>query len=168
MKTPADKARAAALSAEVKKIAWRQTKDGMVLSLELHPAEVPDALALAPLGTRYQMVLVELAEDGTPVSRPAARAPKTQVRSMLVATEAIDLAAAAGDRARVRSVLLAKDVRFQRWANAADEDEAAQYIRDECRIDSRREIAAQLSARQAFEALEARYREQTGLRAEAR
>lgn len=66
-------ARDNALSCEAKKHAYRQTQDGVVVSFVLHPQEVPDALAIAPLGTRYALVVVELNDDDTPKQQGAAR-----------------------------------------------------------------------------------------------
>jgi hypothetical protein len=162
----ADKAIAAALSAEVKKISYRQTAGGMVIGFELHPDEVPGPLATAPLGTRYRMVLVELADDDTPVihETPA----KSQVRKALMVSEAIDLETEKRRRARIRAVLYAKNPTFQEWAGAADEESAKEFICRACSISSRREIADSEEVYQAFLQFEAAYLEQTGQRAEAR
>jgi len=53
---------------EVKKHAYRQTQDGIVISFVVHPNDVSPALAAAPLGTRYGCALVEIRDDETPVS----------------------------------------------------------------------------------------------------
>lgn len=58
--------RSVALHCEVVKYAYRQSKDGIVLSLVIHPQSVPDALAVAPLGTRYQLAMVEIGDDELP------------------------------------------------------------------------------------------------------
>jgi hypothetical protein len=59
-------ARMVAMHCEVKKHGYRQTQDGVVVSFVLHPEEIPDNLATAPLGTRYTLALVELNDDDTP------------------------------------------------------------------------------------------------------
>src|SRR3990167_398371 len=64
--TIADIARERSMSAEVRKIAYRQTKEGMVVSLLLHPNDAPSALVNAPLGTRYIMGLCELDDNEEP------------------------------------------------------------------------------------------------------
>lgn len=51
---------------EVKKHALRQTQDGIVVAFVVHPNDVPPALQLAPLGTRYMLALVEIGEDEQP------------------------------------------------------------------------------------------------------
>ena len=64
-------ARKMAIDCEMLKIAYRQTKDGIVVSFLIHPQHVPDGLAVAALGTRYIVALVELGDDETP--RPPKR-----------------------------------------------------------------------------------------------
>jgi uncharacterized OB-fold protein len=59
-------ARSAAVHCEVKKYAYRQTKDGVVLSFVLHPQEIPADVASAAIGTRYVLALVELADNEKP------------------------------------------------------------------------------------------------------
>lgn len=53
-----------AVSVTAKKIAYRQSKDGMVISFVLHPQEVPDKLATDQIGTSYMLALVEI-DDAT-------------------------------------------------------------------------------------------------------
>lgn len=54
------------MSCEAKKHAFRQTQDGVVVSFVLHPQDVPSDLALAVLGTRYMLALVEIGDDEQP------------------------------------------------------------------------------------------------------
>jgi len=61
-------ARKCAVNFEARKIAYRQSKEGMVLSLVIHPNEMPDAVATAGLGQRYVVALVALSDDDTPLS----------------------------------------------------------------------------------------------------
>src|SRR5262245_7514571 len=56
--------RESAVHVTAKKIAYRQSKDGMVISFVLHPQEVPDKLATDPIGTSYMLALVEI-DDAT-------------------------------------------------------------------------------------------------------
>ena len=51
------------ITCEVLKSAWRQTKDGFVLSLVIHPQDVSSRLATAEIGTRFEMTLVEITDD---------------------------------------------------------------------------------------------------------
>jgi uncharacterized OB-fold protein len=59
-------ARLNATHCEAKKHAYRQTQDGVVVSFVLHPQDMPEGLATAPLGTRYVLAFVELNDDETP------------------------------------------------------------------------------------------------------
>jgi hypothetical protein len=50
-------------------MALKQNKDGYVLTMTVHPDEVPDALLRDYVGARYQVVMVRLADDDTPMDR---------------------------------------------------------------------------------------------------
>jgi hypothetical protein len=39
---------------EAIKVGFQQTKDGVKLAMVVHPNDLPDELALSPLGARYQ------------------------------------------------------------------------------------------------------------------
>lgn len=62
-------ARELAVNCEARKIAYRQSKDGVVISFLLHPNDVPNELAIADLGSRYIIALVEIGDDETPKQR---------------------------------------------------------------------------------------------------
>jgi hypothetical protein len=51
---------------EAKKIAYRQSRDGLVVSFVIHPNDMPDALAVAPLGQRYMLALAAIGDDEKP------------------------------------------------------------------------------------------------------
>lgn len=83
--TIADKARDAAIHCEMKKVAYRQSKDGIVISFVLHPQEVPAQLSTSHIGARYIAALVEIGDDEQPIhpaekesapARPDQIAPK--------------------------------------------------------------------------------------------
>jgi hypothetical protein len=57
---------------EAKKIAWRQTKDGLVLALAVHPDDMPKEMALSALNTRYMIAFSEIGDDEKPVTRTQA------------------------------------------------------------------------------------------------
>lgn len=69
--TPADLALDNAIHFEGVKHAYRQTKDGVVISFVVHPHDVPKGLADAPLGSRYIVALVQVGDDEQPVHQPA-------------------------------------------------------------------------------------------------
>ena len=70
--TPTD----AALHCEARKWSYRQTKEGVVISFLLHPNELPDGLALAPLGTRFMLAVCEIDDQEQP-AKPKEKAPKS-------------------------------------------------------------------------------------------
>lgn len=74
--TIADEARANALNFEAVKYAYRQSKDGIVVSFVVHPSDVPAGLATAPLGSRYIAVLVQVGDDEKPVKQSAEAQPE--------------------------------------------------------------------------------------------
>ena len=51
------------------KIALKQDKTGYVLTLNVHPDEVPVDLLRDFVGARYQVVMVRLSDDNTPMNR---------------------------------------------------------------------------------------------------
>ena len=52
--------REAAINAEVKLYAFRKTRDGTIISLVLHPNDMPDKLATADIGDTFVMALVPI------------------------------------------------------------------------------------------------------------
>ena len=54
---------------EAKKIALKQTKDGHVLNLAIHPDEIPEEILRDFVGARYMVVMVRLADTEIPMIR---------------------------------------------------------------------------------------------------
>jgi len=54
---------------EGKKVALKQTKDGIVMSLAIHPDDLPEELIRDFVGSRYMVVMVRLNDDETPMQR---------------------------------------------------------------------------------------------------
>lgn len=54
---------------EAVKVALKQDKTGYILTLCIHPDEVPDEVLRDFVGARYQVVMVRLKEDETPMNR---------------------------------------------------------------------------------------------------
>lgn len=54
---------------EAVKLALKQDKNGYVLTLLMHPDEVPEDILRDFVGARYQVVMVRLNEDQTPYPR---------------------------------------------------------------------------------------------------
>jgi hypothetical protein len=63
------------LNFEAVKIAMKQDKTGHILTLNIHPDEVPESLFRDFVGARYQVVMVRLGEDNKPMNREQQLAP---------------------------------------------------------------------------------------------
>lgn len=64
------------LQFECVKVALKQDRTGYVLTLNVHPDEIPDELMRDFVGSRYQVVMVRINDDETPVFYPDARVRK--------------------------------------------------------------------------------------------
>jgi len=53
------------------KIAMKQDRTGYILTLNVHPDEVPEALLRDFVGARYQVVMVRLNSEEQPINREA-------------------------------------------------------------------------------------------------
>jgi ABC-type hemin transport system substrate-binding protein len=54
---------------EARKIALKQTKEGHVLNLAIHPDEIPEEILRDFVGARYMVVMVRLADTESPMVR---------------------------------------------------------------------------------------------------
>lgn len=122
------------LQFESVKIAMKQDKEGYVLTLRVHPDEVPDALFRDFVGARYQTVMVRLTEDDKPMSRD-------EVLSR-------DLIRLAG--------IVCRESSFADWLFIQDlipqpsEQNAVEWLRAELDIQSRSELKENAKARSRF------------------
>lgn len=164
-----------AVHCEAKLHGFRRTQDGVVVSFVLHPAEVPRALALDPLGTRYMLAMAAIGDDERPVQNPAAQTPERPAAS--TPEQRGGGASLSGkeryrnssdmEKAVARAALLPKDERFRRWISKragfiCDEQDAAEYIRRECGIRSRAEIVTSDAAYRAFLQIETDFKIASG------
>jgi hypothetical protein len=142
-------ARANALHCEAKKHAYRQTQDGVVVSFVLHPQDIPDNLATAPLGTRYMIALVEVNDDETPkvqpISAPAIVADATASNGAR-AWRTLSLPQQAGIRCNEEAFhkflgeKIAPDADFDNCTPQAAIELAASIVRHHCIVQSRGDI----------------------------
>ncbi len=65
---------------EGRKIAMKQDRTGYVLTLSVHPDELPEMLVRDFVGARYQIVMVRLTDDDTPMIREQEYPSKDIVR----------------------------------------------------------------------------------------
>jgi hypothetical protein len=169
-----------AVHCEVRKIAYRQSKEGLVVSFVVHPDEMPASLATAPLGQRYMLALAAIGDDETPApilsegaAPPAVRAPSSDRANV---GKARYVAQSPEEQAVTRAALLPKDPKFREWlaehtgwlSGEMTEEDAAWSLRHECSATSRREIATDVEVYRRFIALETAYLASTGQMAEAR
>lgn len=54
---------------EGRKVALKQTKDGIVMSLAIHPDDLPEELMRDFVGARYMVVMVRLGDEEKPLNR---------------------------------------------------------------------------------------------------
>ena len=150
MTTESTIARDAALSCEAKKHAYRQTQDGVVISFVLHPQEVPDGLALAPLGTRFSLVVVEIGDDEQPVKNVAANGSQAATREVVAGDTAPSPARRPFTSLPLpqQAALLCQDKVFwsfirEEWdRECLSELEATDLLYERYQIESRRDIKA--------------------------
>jgi hypothetical protein len=125
----------AVLDFEAVKIAMTQTKEGHILKLAIHPNDTPDAVMRAPVGSRYQVVMVELSDTNEPV------VPKT---------------VSEGARAVRMAALLCRDPNFQDWmksggyAMESSETGAVEGLRATLGIESRAMLKIDTDAQMNF------------------
>lgn len=122
------------LTFEAVKIAMKQDKEGYVLTLRVHPDEVPDALFRDFVGARYQTVMVRLTEDDKPMNRD-------DVLSR-------DLIRLAG--------IVCREEAFAQWLYMQDlipepsPQNAVEWLRAELDVQSRSELKENAKARSRF------------------
>jgi hypothetical protein len=122
------------LNFESVKIAMKQDKEGYVLTLRVHPDEVPDALFRDFVGARYQTVMVRLGDNDKPMNREDALSR--------------DLIRLAG--------IICREQSFADWLFIQDlipepsEQNAVEWLRAELDIQSRSELKENAKARGRF------------------
>lgn len=150
-----------ALAFEAVKMSWKQDKEGFVLTLRVHPQDVKEPIAMAPIGQQWTIALIK---TPGPESQPHAAAS--------LPGKAPDEVGKSGIHPLVQKAgILAKSVDFQKWVDEqepanppteiSDVDFAVAYIRSECGIQSRKELATNPEAAAKFEKLVQRYYEET-------
>ena len=129
------------LQYEALKVALKQDKTGYVLTLCIHPDEIPNELLRDFVGARYQVVMVRLNEEDQPMERKNFE----------------------GSKAVRKAGILCRDPDF--WDFLHDdlqimdrtEKEATDWMRDYLGVNSRSELNTNAEARGLFEKLDARF-----------
>lgn len=129
------------LQFEAVKIAMKQDKEGYVLTLRVHPDEVPEALLRDFCGARYQCVMVRLGDDERPINRDNF-------------SEVVKLAG-----------MLCRDKMFATFLMDSgnifddDEDTVVDWLKDELKIKSRSELKTNREAAALLRDINLRFQE---------
>ena len=115
---------------ECRKVALKQDRSGFVLTLSIHPDEIPEELLRDFVGSRYGVAMVRIQDDetSTPYSNRVQRAG-----------------------------MLCKTREFQVWlkqaghADRASEDDAVQALYKLCNITSRTQLNGNAESQQLFD-----------------
>jgi hypothetical protein len=115
---------------EAIKIAMKQDKEGMVLTLRIHPDDLPMEVVKDFVGARYQVVMVRLDGEDKPMNREQ--------------EHSTDWVRMAG--------ILSRDPAFPKWLEeigellTADPNDAVDWLRDHLGVKSRSDIPQSTSA----------------------
>lgn len=124
------------LQFEALKVALKQNKEGYLLSLSLHPDDIPEDLLRDFVGSRYQVVMVRLNGEEQPLNREDEHGGQKAVRL-------------AG--------LLCREKDFWEWLHqddqifVPDEKEATEWLRNATGVQSRSELKTNAEARKHLE-----------------
>lgn len=127
---------------EAKKHAYRQTQDGVVISFVCHPNDVAKMLTLAPLGTRYMVAVEEIGDDEKPTGGV------TQLVESGDAHECVGSSPTAPRRKfyelplSQQAAMRCNDTQFWKFIGRSNENDAAQYVRNYCQVESRSKIGS--------------------------
>ena len=130
----------ATITYEGVKIAMRQDKNGYILTLAVHPSDVPDSLLRDWVGSRYQVAMVLLNDQEEPV---------------------VPIDRTEGEKAVMKAGLLCREREFQKFIidkfnveeweiEGFDESQCSERLRDYCSIKSRSELKTNEHARNVF------------------
>jgi hypothetical protein len=117
---------------EAIKTALRQTKDGIAITLVVHPNDVPSDLMSDQIGSRYMVGMARLDDDDTIIIPPSVRETNKIVN---------------------QAGMLCREDSFQDWLFdqglifEKNEEAAATAVRQHCNVHSRIELASNQEAR---------------------
>ena len=125
-----------ALQFEAVKVALKQDATGFVLTLKIHPDEIPDEVIRDFVGARYALAMVRINEDETP------RQYENRVK---------------------KAGILCRDIRFRKWIESTEgqscegEEDAVAWLYATCGIKSRTELNGNKAAQKAFDQIVEKY-----------
>jgi hypothetical protein len=129
------------LQFEAIKVALKQDKTGYVLTLCMHPDDIPTELLRDFVGARYQVVMVRMDGNEAPIA------------------DEFD-----GDKAIRSAGILCRDQRFWKFLHddsqifSANEKEATDWLREYLGVKSRTELKTNSKARANLESITKEYR----------
>ena len=130
---------------EGKKVALKQTKDGHVLTLAIHPDETPDERLRDYVGARYMVVMVRLGDDEKPLNREE-----------YVGGQMVKLAGMLCRDRRFWDYLYEKGLLLE-----TNEEACVEWMKSYLNIQSRAELKTNLAAQRALKILNAEYKEES-------
>lgn len=119
-----------ALQFECVKVALKQDRTGFILTVSIHPDEIPEELVRDFVGARYGVAMVRINDDETPIPY--------------------------NNRVK-KAGMLCRDTGFQLWLrrenglNVYTEDEAVKELYRICKIQSRTELNGNKDAQNQFD-----------------
>lgn len=125
-----------ALQFEAIKVALKQDRTGFVLTLNIHPDEIPEELMRDYVGARYGVAMVRIESDES---------------------------ATHYDNRVKKAGMLGRDRKFQEWVAqeagfaVANEAAAIEFIYEQCGIESRTELNGNIEAKKLFDEMVERY-----------
>jgi hypothetical protein len=123
---------------EAIRVAFRQDKDGYVITLRIHPSDIDGQIMQDPVGQRYYVTLNRVDEDEQPIT------PKEKTSGEILVQQA---------------GILCKDPEFRAWMHRrghafdASEESVIKGLRDMLGLESRAELALNDEAQTIFRAL---------------
>jgi hypothetical protein len=155
--------------AEVKLLRWGESNKGATVTLELPPIPIGEGHPFKGLdGQRFRMHFEVLVDDAPEPERVPVPPPDPELQRGPAKSEKARANYQAMDemeQARVRSVMLCKELKFRQWLSLRDppmtEDEAAGELCAIIGVYTRREIATSERAFLAFRKLEDAYHLET-------
>lgn len=119
-----------ALQFEARKVALKQDRTGFILTLSLHPDEVPEEILRDFVGARYACAVVRIQDDESPTHY---------------------------DNRVKKAGMLCREEDFQYYLGTTTEDEAATKLCKHCGVESRTELYGNTNAQAKFDKLVASY-----------
>ena len=119
-----------ALQFEARKVALKQDRTGFILTLAMHPDEVPEEILRDFVGTRYACAVVRIQDDESP----------TQY-----------------DNRVQKAGILCRNPAFQEFLLCDNETDAAHMLCKRCGIESRTELHGNFEGKARFDTLVEQY-----------